>query len=143
MKIGKEVYFHSEKGIHKGYVEKINKNTINVIVDDKSKSEGYQLWRVEEFFLCDTPELAVDRWKDYKFRLKETYRIINEKRKAHEFYRGLNVIVEPFNKAPYRGKILRVCKASVEMVTEDGRFMKVDKSLCTPTYEQINLGGFM
>ncbi|MDF2533845.1 MAG: hypothetical protein K0R18_2 [Bacillales bacterium] len=139
MKLGKEVYFHSEKGIHKGYIEKINKNTINVIVDDENKVEGFQLWRVEEFFLCDSTELAVERWEDYKFRLRETYRLINARRKMYDFYRGLTVIVEPFNKIPYSGTILRVCKASVEMVTDNGKFMKVDKSLCVPKHVY---GGF-
>lgn len=137
MKLGQEVWFHSEKGLHQGYVEKINKNTINIIVDDRNRPEGYQLWRVEEFFLADTPEIATEMWNDYKRRLKEMYALIDARRKLHSFNKGLIVLVEPFSNPPYKGIVLKVCKATLEIATNDGRFMKVDKSLCTPTYELL------
>ncbi|MNJ90320.1 hypothetical protein D3C87_79150 [compost metagenome] len=137
MKIREDVYFYSEKGLHKGYVQRINKNTINIIVEDKNKNEGYQLWRVEEFFLEYTSEAAYEKWRDYKNRLSEMYKIIDARRKKYEFNKGLTVLVEPFNSFPYTGMVLKIGKATVDIVTEDGRFMKVDKSLCTPTYATI------
>lgn len=137
MKIRDNVYFYSESGLQKGYIQRINKNTINIIVQDDSRSEGYQLWRVEEFFLEYSPEAALEKWNDYKNRLSEMYKLIDARRKKYEFNKGLTVLVEPFNKSPYTGMVLKIGKATVDVVTEDGRFMKVDKSLCTPTYNAM------
>lgn len=138
-----EVWFCDNNGLHKGYIEKFNKNTINVLVDDDSRPECYQLWRVEEYFLSKDHEEAKAKWEDYKLRLNEFKRLLNMKRKQHHFFQGLSVLVEPFNSPPYKAMVLNVGKATLELATEDGRFMKVDKALCTPINEPINFqGGF-
>lgn len=137
-----EVYFFETSGLHTGYIEKFNEHTINVLVDDDSQPEGYRTWRVEEFFLAKTPEDAKAKWDNYKNRLDDFKKLVNVKRKSHSFFRGVSVLVEPFNKVPYKGMVLSIGKAALVIATEDGRFMKVDKALSTPIPEVINFNNF-
>lgn len=133
-----EIYFCDKDIIYKGYIEKFNENTINVFVDDETQNEGYRVWRVEEFFLGKNPEEAKLRWQDYRYRLNEFKKLLNLKRKQNSFFKGLSVRVEPFDKQSYKGMVLTIGKAALVVVTEDGKFMKVDKSICTPIAELIN-----
>ena len=138
MKIAQEVWFHDKSGSHKGYVEKVNKNTINVLTNDENKVEGYKLWRIEEFFLSKNKEEAIEKWNDYRNRLFEYKKILRQKRKQHEFFEGLSVLIEPFNKEPYKGMVLNIKKNHIDIVTTEKKFMRVDKAISTPINEIIN-----
>ncbi|AEO93531.1 gp272 [Bacillus phage G] len=136
--LAEEVYFCEINGVHKGYIEKLEENIINVLVDDSKQEKGYRVWRVEEFFIAKNPKEAEARWNDYRSRLSKYKDLINMKRKENKFHKGLSVIVEPFDKQSYKGLILLIGKAALVLATEDGRLMRVDKCICTPTDEVIH-----
>lgn len=129
------IYFHDYDGPHTGIIEKINKKTVNVIEQTEKRSEGYQLWRIEESFLADSPELAKVKWKDYLARLKQFKLEMHKQRYGRgKFERGMSVLVYSLNGPPYKGIVLKLNKATLDIVTEDKRLMKVDKAIC----EHIN-----
>lgn len=122
-----EVWFHDRSGTYKGYVEKINRDTINVIADN-------QLWRVTRYFLSKSPEEAVQKWDDYRKRLSETKDILEARRTLYEYYKGSDVVVQPSNKNPYVGMILSIDRITLIIHTEHNEFMRVDKAICTPSH---------
>lgn len=129
---GDEIWFYSEKGAQHGYIEKINDKTVNVLVNDSKRKEGYQLWRVTEFFLAKSQEEAKIKWDDYKYRLKEYKKLLAERRRLHEFYPSQDVFVNSLSGPPYNATVLGVNKICLHVQAEDGRFMKVDKAICDP-----------
>lgn len=129
---GEKIWFYSEKGPQKGYVEKINEKTVNVLVDDTSRKEGYQLWRVTEFFLGKSQDEAKIKWDDYKGRLKEYKKLLAQRRKLHDFHPGLQVLVNSLNGPAYTATVYVVNRISLNVESDDGRLMKVDKAICEP-----------
>lgn len=129
---GQEVYFHDNSGTYKGYVEKENKHTINILVDDDNKPEGYQLWRVTDFFLSSTPEEAVQKWENYRGRLREYKKLLRIKRGSNAFYPGSRVVVHPLENPPYSGTVIEINRITLNVSTDDGRLMRVDKAICEP-----------
>lgn len=129
---GQEVWFHDRSGTYLGYVEKTNRHTVNVLVNDDCKREGYQLWRVTEYFLSPSPEVAVERWNDYRNRLQEFKIALEERRKIFEYRKCQEVIIEPLNGFPYTATILSVDRITLVVHTEDNKFKRVDKAISRP-----------
>jgi hypothetical protein len=137
-RIGQKVWFHDEEGGHFGYIEQVNISTIDVLEDDENNKEGFQRWRISEFFISNSPEEAKTKWDDYQFRFNEYNNAIKYQRKANYFERGYSVIVQSMKTEPYKGMVLNSYKTNLDIVTESGKFMRVDRCLCVPTNEQIN-----
>ena len=136
-----KVYFCETEGVKMGYIEKIHyseRNIFNILVDDEDEEKGYKRWKVEEFFITKKPEEAKSKWENYKIRLYQFKHILNIKRKEYRFMKGLSVLVEPFNKRSYKGMVLLIGKASLILLTENNKLMKVDKCICKPINEPIN-----
>lgn len=127
------LWFHDKSGTYEGYIDKINRDTINVLVDDNSRPEGYQLWRVTEHFLSKTPEEAIKRWNEYLEKLKEVKEVLKMRRNQFSYRPGLEITVHPYMKEPYKANILAVDRITLIVCTEDKRFMRVDKAICVPT----------
>lgn len=123
-----EVWFHDRSGTYKGYVEKINRDTVNVIVPADN-----QLWRVTQYFLSNSAEEAIEKWNDYRRRLAETKNILSQRRIIYEYHKGLDIIVQPNDKHPYSAVVLSVDRITLIIHTEYNEFMRVDKAICTPT----------
>lgn len=133
VKLKEEVWFHDRSGTYNGIVEKINKHTINVIVQDSTRKEGYQLWRVTDFFLTKTPEESVIQWDAYRHKLSEVKDMLEIRRKSHSYRRGSEVIVQPYEKESYTGVVLNVDRITLILHTSTNKIMRVDKAIATPT----------
>lgn len=140
---GTKVWFHDGDKTYVGYIERRNRKTVNVLVDDQASPVGYTVWRISESFISSSPSEAEERWRDYAWRLNEFKRVVGKRRGLYRYQRGMGVLVEPSNRPLYKGMVSRVGRITLTVVTEDGRLMKVDKAYCTPIHEpiRINLGG--
>lgn len=136
--VGEKVWFYSEKGCQEGYIEKLNKNTINILVNDINRKEGYQLWRVTEFFIGKSKNEAKTKWDDYKRRLKEYRVLLKQRRNLHDYYPMQEVVVNSLSGPPYKATILEINKICMNVQADDGRFMKVDKAICEPLNSWTN-----
>lgn len=135
---GQPVWFYDWDGPHQGVIDKINKKTINVAELTSKKPEGYQLWRIEESFLADSADTAKMKWKDYQNRLKQFKNEMHKQRFSRcKFERGMSVLVYSLNGPPYKGIVLKLGKAALDIVTENKKLMKVDKAICEPISEII------
>lgn len=135
---GQKIWFCYHDGIHEGIIDKINKNTINVLEENNARPEGYRLWRITDFFLADSPESAKIKWKNYLERLKQYKKELYSQRFGRfKFERGMSVLVYSLEGPPYRAMITKLNKVTLDVVSEDKRFMKVDKAICEPINEII------
>lgn len=131
--LSQKVYFYDGKEIHCGHVAKINK--VHVTVLEKLPDNTYQTWRVSEKFLANNPELAKAVYEDYLQRLEEYKRILHFRRNMYNYIIGMEVIVQPFDKQPYQGTILKIDRNCLIVKTTEGKLMRVDKSICSPLSE--------
>lgn len=133
VQVNEILWFHDKSGTYEGYIDKINRDTVNVLVHSDDRPEGYQLWRVTEHFLSKTPKEAVQRWEEYLSKLDEVKKILKIRREQFSYRPGIEIQVQPYQKEPYLATILAVDRITLIVCTEHKKFMRVDKAICIPT----------